>query len=91
MEPPAHLLGLCRETESSPMALSTASEPDPDTHTGIPEIEADDELDADREDWEEELDSGFVGGGICDWKALHDQIKEDLKKCKSELSLSQIN
>ena len=89
---PAHsVLGpLCKETESS-MVSSAASEPDLDTHTGTPEIEADDELDADREDWEEELDSGFVGGGIRDWKALRDQIKEDLKKRKSELSLSQIN
>ncbi|KAI6168541.1 hypothetical protein EDD17DRAFT_1750092 [Pisolithus thermaeus] len=48
-------------------------------------------MDGDLEEWEEELDSTLVGHGeICDWKILHDQIKEDLKKYKS-LPLSDVN
>ena len=59
-------------------------------------VENNDELVADSEkteEWEEELDDTIRGttAEIRDWKTLHDQIKDELKKKHKALFLAQVN
>ena len=59
-------------------------------------VENNEELVADlevTEEWEEELDKAIQGmtAEIRDWKTLHDQIKDELKKKHKALPLAQVN